>query len=355
MTPKTMGGLPIEAPGPPRSPWQRFYGGVHRLRHTWYAKRAARLPRPVISIGNLCWGGGGKTPLTAAVAAHLRDSGRRVAILSRGYRSKGEGVRVVSRGEGPLLGPRLAGDEPVLLAGLLPGVAVVVCPDRHLAGQHALERLDQPPDLFLLDDGFSHLRLARDLDIVVFPAADPFSGGRLPPGGRLREPLASSRRADVAILSGGHDLEAGEQLARTLRPHGFAGPGFVSRTVAESPRLVPSGEPLGNPTRVLVVSGIARPQSFLDTVRRSGHEIAEVLSYGDHHDYPEATLETITETYRQSGAEAILTTGKDRVKLQGRLDLPMAEIAIRAEPDPRFFGWLDKRLGEIETRVSGQP
>ncbi|HEX6865064.1 MAG TPA: tetraacyldisaccharide 4'-kinase, partial [Thermoanaerobaculia bacterium] len=139
----------MKSPAVPASPWQLFYGGAHRLRQRWYSTRAQRLPRPVISVGNLHWGGSGKTPLTAALAAHLRDRGRAVCILSRGYKGQGEGVRVVSTGEGPLLGPLVAGDEPVLLAGALPGVSVVVGPERYRAGLQALERLPVPPDLFL--------------------------------------------------------------------------------------------------------------------------------------------------------------------------------------------------------------
>ena len=338
---------PIEAPPPPRSPWQRFYGAAHGLRERWWRSRAARLPRPVVSIGNLCWGGGGKTPLVAAVAEYLRDRGRRVAILSRGYGSQGEGVRIVSRGQGPLLGPRLAGDEPVLLAGQLPGVAVIVSPDRYLAGQHALQRLDPAPDLFLLDDGFSHLRLTRDLDLLVFPAADPFAGGRLLPSGRLREPLASSRRAHAVLLSGAGDDSAGDALAHTLRRHGFAGSGFASRTVPQQAVTVPEGRPLDPGTRVLVVSGIARPESFLDTVRGMGFDVAHHLAYGDHHPYTEATLEEIERDLERHGAQTVLTTSKDRVKLQGRFDLPLAEIPIRARPESDFFRWLDHRLAEL--------
>lgn len=344
--------LPIEPPSSPRSPWQWLYGSAHRLRVRYYRQRARRLPRPVLSIGNLHWGGTGKTPLTAAVAAHLRDRGLSVAILSRGYGSKGEGVRMVSRGEGPLLGPRLAGDEPVLLAGLLPGVAVVVSPDRFLAGRHALERLDRPPDLFLLDDGFSHLRLERDLDILAFPASDPFAGGRLPPSGRLREPLASSRRAHAALLTGyeppatGDGEDAGRRLALALRPHGFAGPGFVARTEALPAEPSASG-PVEPGSPVLVVSAIGKPDRFFDTVRAQGFEIVGDLLFPDHHRYPEASLEQIAACYEATRARWVMVTGKDRVKLQGRLELPMAEIPIRCRPEDEFFRWLDSRVDEL--------
>ena len=336
----------MKPPALPTSPWQLFYGGVHELRRRWYRDRAQRLPRPVISVGNLHWGGAGKTPLVAAIAAHLRDRGLAVCILSRGYASQGRGVRVVSTGEGPLLGPGAAGDEPVLLAGELPGVAVVVGPDRHQAGLHALRCLDPIPDLFLLDDGFSHLRLHRDLDLVAFPAADPFGGGRLLPSGRLREPLAAAARAHAAILTGASQDDGGADLTAALRPFGFLGPGFASRTVPGEVRLA-DGSPALPGERVFLVTAIARPEDFLATARSLGYEIVGELRFPDHHRYPPASLERIREAWRASGARAVLTTSKDRVKLLGRLELPLADLPIRAEPEPAFWTWLDGELGSL--------
>jgi tetraacyldisaccharide 4'-kinase len=334
----------MRAPSPPTSPWQQFYGGVHRLRLRWYRKYAHHLPRPVISVGNLHWGGSGKTPLVAAIAAHLRDRGLAVCILSRGYGSRGRGVRVVSAGQGPLLDARTAGDEPALLAGELPGVAVVVGPDRYQDGREALKRLDPAPDLFLLDDGFSHLALARDLDLVAFPAPDPFGGGRLFPSGRLREPLAAISRAHAAILTGAPDWGGrGDVLAVALKPHGFTGPGFASVTRPGGPRLA-GGEPLPAGSRVLLVTAIARPAAFTTLARNLGLDIAGELSFPDHHLYPDASLARIADAFRSSGAGAVLVTSKDRVKLLGRLDVldvPLAELPIRADPEPAFWEWLD--------------
>ncbi|HSN88748.1 MAG TPA: tetraacyldisaccharide 4'-kinase [Thermoanaerobaculia bacterium] len=330
----------MRSPNPPVSPWQLFYGGAHRLRHRWYQARAKRLPKPVISIGNLHWGGTGKTPLVSAVAANLRDRGLAVCILSRGYASQGKGVRVVSTGEGPLLGPLQAGDEPVLLATELPGVAVVVGPVRYEAGLAALRDLPHPPDLFLLDDGFSHLALHRDLDIVAFPASDPFGGGRLLPGGRLREPLASIARAHAVVLTGARSPEDGRDLAEALRPYGVTGPGFSSFTRP--------GRPPGDlppQARVFLVTAIARPERFVSTVRELGYEIAGELRFPDHHAYPEASLEKIAAAFRSSGAVAVLTTAKDGVKLRGRLEVPLAEVPVRAEPEPGLWDWLAGEVG----------
>jgi tetraacyldisaccharide 4'-kinase len=295
----------------------------------------------VISVGNLHWGGSGKTPLVAAIAAHLRDRGLAVCILSRGYGSRGQGVRVVSTGQGPLLDPLVAGDEPVLLAGELPGVSVVVGPDRHQAGLEALKVLSPAPDLFLLDDGFSHLALARDLDLVALPASNPFGGGRLLPWGRLREPLAAMSRAHAAILTGAPDWgDRGAALTAALRPHGFTGPGFASVTRPGKSRLAAGA-------RVLLASAIARPETFTALARSQGFDVAGELRFPDHHRYPPASLSRIVDAWRASNAEAVLVTAKDRVKLQGRLEVPLAELPIHAEPEPAFWAWLDEEVDRL--------
>jgi tetraacyldisaccharide 4'-kinase len=321
-----------------------LYSAAHAIRRRWWAERRRTLPTPVISIGNLHWGGTGKTPLVAALAEHLRDRGLRLAILSRGYRRRDSRVRVVSDGEGPLLGPLLAGDEPVLLAGMLPGVAVVVGRDRFDAGRQALERLQPTPELFLLDDGFSHLRLARQLDLVTLPASDPFGGGKLPPGGRLREPLTAIARADAVILTGAEN--GAEGLAESLRPAGFAGRAFASRTRALPARLH-SGEPLPAGARVVAVAAIARPQRFLTAAEAQGIEPAATLTLHDHHPYPQATLDRIEALTHEHHAEYVLTTSKDAVKLYGRLEAPLAELPIRAEPEKAFWAWLEGRMEQL--------
>jgi tetraacyldisaccharide 4'-kinase len=345
----------LTAPPPAVSPWQRLYAAAHRLRRDWYRGRARRLPRPVVSIGNLHWGGAGKTPLVAAVARHLQRRGAAVCILSRGYRGQGGGIRVVSRGEASLLAPAAAGDEPVLLAGELPGVAVVVGADRYRAGIEALASLRPAPDLFLLDDGFSHLALRRDLDLLAFPAADPFGGGRLWPGGRLREPLAAAARADAALLTGSPPAGTGEPpapgaaLAAALRPFGFAGPGFACPTRAGAALLHGSAgtAPLPAGSKVLLVSAIAHPESFGAAARELDFAVMGELRFPDHYPYPPASLARIAAEVEASGARAALVTGKDRVKLLGRLAAPLAELPVAAEPEPDFWSWLDGALGPL--------
>lgn len=326
---------------PWRSPWQWLYGAAHRLRRHWYRDRARRLPRPVVSIGNLHWGGSGKTPLTAAIARHFVAAGRRVAILSRGYGRHDRQVRIVSRGEGPLLGPRVAGDEPVLLAGEAYGAAVIVAPQRHDAGRHAMERLDPAPDLFLLDDGFSHLALRRDIDLLVLPSEDTLGGGRLWPAGRLREPLAATRHAHALLVEGDAAEAAG--LAGLLSQYGFRGPAFGFRREIAPPRRVDGGK-LAAGTRVLLVSGVARPHAFAAAAAAAGVEVVGSLAFADHHDYPVASRRQIAAAFADCGAQSVLTTSKDRVKLLGRLDLPLAELPLRVVVDRALWPWLEDRL-----------
>lgn len=333
------------APAPSRSPWQRLYGAVHRARVRWYARRARRLPRPTVSIGNLHLGGGGKTPFVAAVAARLTDAGARVAILSRGYRSAGSGVRVVGIGAGPLLGAAEAGDEPVLLAESLPGVVVLVSPDRVAAAERALT-LPAVPDVFLLDDGFSHLAVRRDLDVLLFPAADPFGGGRLLPSGRLREPLAAAARADAVVLTGAAagDREAGPALARALAAQGYRGPGFASATRALGV-VDGEGRPLAPGTRVVAAAGIARPQGFFDLAREQGLAVVATLAFPDHASFGAAAVARLDDALAEHQARALLVTAKDAVKLRLHTHLPLAVLPIVAEPEAAFWTWFDGQRG----------
>ena len=340
----------LQLPSRPISPWQLFYGWVLGRRRQAGSRKARRLPAPVVSIGNLHFGGSGKTPLTAAVAAHLRDRGYQVAVLSRGYGRRQGGSRIVSRGDGPLVGPGLGGDEPVLLAGVLPGVAVVVAEDRYSAGELALEALEPTPTIFILDDGFSHYRLARDIDILAFPAARLFAGGRLAPAGRLREPLTAVRHADAVVVTGTtkeieSQVDSGSTLAEALSEYGFSGPGFDAPTRPDGVYSVVEQQPVDPAgARVVAVSAVADDLAFTRGVEATGAEIVGSLAFRDHHDYPQTTLDEVRRTFTESEAAAVLTTAKDAVKLLGRLDLPMWELRIRSEPEPAFYEWLLTRV-----------
>ena len=328
-----------------RSPWQRFYGWAHSRRRRYWAARAEGLGRPTVSVGNLHWGGSGKTPTVIAIARGLSDTGPsghgfRVAVLSRGYRRRSSAPLVVSLGDGPLATVEDAGDEPLMIAEQAPGVAVVVGADRRAAAALALSR-DPSVDVFVLDDGFSHVRVRRDVELLTFPAVDPFAGGLLLPGGRLREPLENVRLADAAMLTG---LEAGheppEDFEPTLRRHGFKGPVFTSTLRAE----VVGGSP---PRRPLLVTGVARPERVARTAVAAGLEQVDHLRFADHHGYPPRSLRAIKSACARHRCDAVVVTSKDAVKLRGRLPEgapPLVELRVEALLDEEFLPWLAHRL-----------
>lgn len=345
-----------EAAGASGGLWQRLYGAAHRRRARWWAGRAVRLPAPVWSVGNLHWGGTGKTPVVAAIAAWLRDRGVRVAVLSRGYGRSGSGPVLVSRGAGPLVPPTTAGDEAWLLANELPGVSVAVARRRADAARLLLAGSGAgaaAPQLFLLDDGFSHLGLARDLDLLVLPAEDPLGGGLLPPGGRLREPLASAGRGDAALLVGpGATPEAARAAGAALAAHGFRGPAFAIATLPGAPTPLAGAAPAPE-APLLLVTGVARPERVRRAAERLGVRLAGHLALPDHHPFPDRTLRRIAERRRELGAAGVLITAKDRGKLLGRLKPPVLELPLRLEPEPALWAWLGERLAAAGARPGG--
>ncbi|MDE3264468.1 MAG: tetraacyldisaccharide 4'-kinase, partial [Acidobacteriota bacterium] len=234
-----------------------------------------------------------------------------------------------------------AGDEPVMLAEQAPGVGGAGGADRRAVAALALERAPDI-DVFLLDDGFSHLRVRRDIEILTFPAADPFAGGLLLPGGRLREPLGMARLADAAVLTG---LEARAEppadFEPTLRRHGFAGRVFTSALRSE---LV--GGP--SPKRPLLVTGVARPERVARTAAAAGLECVDHLRFPDHHGYPPRSLRAIESACARHRCDAVVVTSKDAVKLRGLLPAgapALLELRVEARLDPEFLPWLAGRLG----------
>jgi tetraacyldisaccharide 4'-kinase len=320
------------------------YGRVARLRRSWYARHPdarRRLDRPVVSVGNLVVGGSGKTPLVAAIARLLLAAGERPAILSRGYgrRRVVDGVLVVSDGTRVLQPVTCSGDEPLMLARQLPGVPVLVAPDRFLAGRVAERQLDAT--VLLLDDGFQHLQLARDVDLLLVDAAD--LAEPVLPSGRLREPLDAASAADAVLVAG--------DPAQAAAVAGWLG---LSRSFAVVPRygtlrIVPGGEVMSGRPRVFATSGIARPGRFSDALRAEGWDVAGEMRFADHYWYTRRDLDRIHGAARRVGAEVVVTTEKDAVRMEGLLaagDMPWTylpmEVAIA--PPLEFSSWLQDAL-----------
>jgi tetraacyldisaccharide 4'-kinase len=260
-----------------------------------------RLRGPVISVGNLAVGGSGKTPVVALVASLLGRAGLRVAVLSRGYGGSFRGdALVVSDGREVGADAAVAGDEPVMLARSLPGLIVAVGPRRDEVGRAVEERFGHV--VHVLDDGFQHLRLRRDLDVLCAQADD--LAGRPLPAGRLREFPSAAARADVLLVPEGTTVPPACARAAvfTLRRR-FAGFAALDGAEADAPR------------RVYLLSGIARPQRFADDAAARGLEVLGHRAFPDHHRFRAREMRAVAAEADARGADAILTTAKDAVRL----------------------------------------
>jgi tetraacyldisaccharide 4'-kinase len=322
------------------------YGAAAGWRRKWYARRPERqhrLQRPVISVGNLRVGGAGKTPIVEHLARLLVASGERPAILTRGYgrRIQTAGVTVVSDGTRVLAGVDTAGDEPLMLARAVPGAIVAVGADRFLSGCLAERRLGAT--LHILDDGFQHFALARDVDLLV-TGEDDLHDKPLPEG-RLREGIAAARNADAAIVDAGY-LPAAERIGRALAvPQVFRG----TRQLGP-PRMVRTGDTVVVPenSRVFAVAGIARPERFFADLSAADWQVVGTLAFRDHHQFSQRDIERIASAAKSTAAAIILTTDKDAVRFAacdlGEVPIAAVPLTATVEPADQFWSWLRGRL-----------
>jgi tetraacyldisaccharide 4'-kinase len=311
-----------------------LYGLGARARRRLYDRgwrQPQRLPAPVLSLGNLVVGGVGKTPLTAWLAQRFQAAGCRVVILSRGYGGLAPGINVVSDGRRIFLQPPQAGDEAYLLAQKLPGIPVITGVDRYQAGLQAWEAFR--PDLFLLDDGFQHFQLHRDLDVVLLDAARPFGNGRLLPRGPLREPVSTLHRPLVLVLtryeaehhqSTWEAVQAAFPAAVVLRAafelsHAVKYPGSQKVSLAALAPMSLAG-----------LAGLARPEVFADSLRQAGVDLKHFFSFPDHHAFAPAELAGLVAAARRLGAQGLITTEKDWMRLAGKwhADLPLYVVHL---------------------------
>ncbi len=304
------------------------------------ARRARHLPVPVVSIGNLTAGGTGKTPATLLVARLLLARGARPAVLSRGYRGDGE-----------------RNDE----AQLMEGVPVVCDPDRLRGGRRAIspQPVGSAADCLLLDDGFQHRQLHRDLDIVLIDATDPWGGGAVLPLGRLREGRSALRRAGLLWLTRADLVPSSErdrliaELSRIGPPvlRADQGPGSLSE-LHTLERRAPAD--LSGP--ILLVSGIGNPRAFELTALRDGLSAVASLRFPDHHRYTRADAELIRVESARLGAQVVMTP-KDRVKLEALMTAGqpprMWALESATAPDPASLAVLETLLATVVPRGHG--
>lgn len=323
---------------------------LYRLPLETGIRKQYHLERPVVSVGNITLGGTGKSPTVDYLCRGLCDRGFRPAVLSLGYGGLLRGkLGVVSDQSEIKLTPEMAGDEPVMHANALPGVPVVVGKSRHKSGQTAIQELGA--DILVLDDGFQIWQLYRDLDIVLIDANNPFDNGNTLPAGRLREPLGGVSRADCIIAVG--DWETGDRndMMAKVREHTEA-PVFFGRFVPSA--AVPLKSKTEKPVetirgrKVFALSSIANPAAFEKTLADAGAVICGRERLPDHHQYWAEDVAWISRDAMESGAEFIVTTDKDAVKLEEHdLALPSYSLRIRLElADERgFWDFVEQILG----------
>ncbi len=268
--------------------------------------RSKKLPCPVISVGNITTGGTGKTPIVAALCHMLTAKGLSVVVLSRGYKRQSSGTKVVSDKNSVLLDVKEAGDEPYLLAKKCKGTPVIVGSDRFQSGTLAVKRFS--PDLIILDDGYQHIKLKRDLDLLLFDAVRAMGSGRMLPRGPLREPKSSIRRADIIMIKGKGKLQQTHSFEQKTFTFNYAPTKLIDLAGYKSPGL--------NTLRgkkVLALSALASNESFYLSLVSCGAKIVETLSYPDHHWFLPTDIAHIKEYAKD--LDLIITTEKDLVRL----------------------------------------
>lgn len=323
----------------------------------------------VISLGNITVGGTGKTPTAQQLARRIRDMGYNVVILNRGYRAKWHGdVGVVSDGKKLLMDAAQAGDEAYMLAKHLPNVPVLIGPERSVTGQFAVEKFGA--EVAILDDGFQHWQLKRDLDIMLVDAVNVFGNEYMLPRGTLREPLSHIQRADVCLMTKVDQAAAGSCDYIREKIHRYNNRALIIESI-HKPRVcielsdwrsniasdgIPVEEMAGK--RIVAVSAIGNPASFEQTISGIGAELLESVRFPDHHEYTDVEVIDVLEQAYNGGAEAIFITEKDAVKIP---DIPLDDkevykvpiyvltIAVQLTDGERDFSSLLKR--EIRNKI----
>ena len=316
------------------------YGKIAQVRRMAYQRgwlKTLQLPKPVVSIGNVTVGGTGKTPFVIWLAEELHARGKQVAILSRGYgRQDISRNLLVSDGQGHVKDWQVSGDEPAMIAQQCPWALVAVGPDRFRLGQWVLEQANC--DCFLLDDGFQHLSLYRDLDVVLCDATDLEGLRHVLPAGRLREPLSAVKAAGAIVITRAESLSSiqpvqtclEDAIGESIRP-------LIVNVVPKQIQHLGTGEvrPVSSlrGNSLLVVSGIGNPSAFHDMLEGCGAYIGEEIIFPDHCPYGKVEADLLRKKITESACKIVVTTEKDSVKLREwfRKDDPIWFVPIDVE------------------------
>ena len=312
------------------------YRGLLDAREWLYARgvlRSRALDVPVVSVGNLTVGGTGKTPAVELAVRTLMDLGHCPAVVSRGYGRRGRGIQVVADAASIRLDADTGGDEPFLLARRLPGVPVVVGANRYDAGRHATERFGV--SAIVLDDGFQHRTLAKDLEILMARAHAPWGNKRLLPGGPLREPLAALARAQLIVVTGTRDASDIGEVAADARVHAPGVPILAARHVPAGCWEAGSMRDLGADAlrglKLFAFAGIGAPEGFRQTLAEAGAVEAGFARFADHHRYTPDELAELERRAHGASAIGLVTTEKDWARLRGLppRGVPLYVLAVR--------------------------
>ena len=291
-----------------------LYGIGVRARNYSIRNKSKKLPGFVLSIGNITVGGTGKTPATIMLAGWAKSQGYNVAILSRGYGGKYQKkAAVVSDGKGILITPEISGDEAWLMANALTDIPVIVSRSRYLAGLEA--KNDFKSNFFILDDGFQHIHLKRDMDIVLVDAKRPFGNGHLLPWGPLREPLSGLKRADAVLFTRSRNMHP-EKYKKSI----FKKPFFMGDHVPDKiifPARNKAAEPSHlNGKRVIAFSGIAKPESFKKSLLNLGANVVSFRAFGDHYPFSKKDIVKLIQEQQTHKGDILITTEKDWPRLK---------------------------------------
>ncbi len=313
--------------------------------------RQESLSVPVISIGNLVLGGTGKTPTVRHVARLLRNQGYHPAVVSRGYHGRAkEAVNVVSDGKDICLPATLAGDEPYMLASSLPGVPVLTGRKRIFPCRYAIDQYKC--DVIILDDGFQHLPVKKDIDVVLFDSTVLAGTSRIFPGGPLREPVSALSRCHGFLMTGTteRNKERAQRFANLLQQRFPEKPVFKS-FLATHRLIMADGSPgdVNDAGKFFGFCGIANPERFKNTLMSSELELAGFQAMRDHTAYSQALVAEICSKAVESGADCLITTEKDHVKLQNHATtLPLYVLLPEYRAEKSFDLFLLKSLGNLK-------
>ncbi len=345
--------------------------GLEKLENVYLSgvekKKQAALSRqvsvdvPVISVGNITAGGTGKTPCILLLAEALRKQGKKPAVISRGYRSglEKEGG-IVSEGKEILVSQAMAGDEPYMMALKLPGVPILVGKDRITSAQKAM---DLGADILLMDDGFQYWQLKRDMDILLIDCTNPFGYEHALPRGLLREPLTALKRAGLFILTKSDQVHAVDVMEIKEKLQHLA-PGVPILISCHQPSKVVRYDKWKQSIhegslqdaamkKVLLVSGIGNPGAFAETAKEAGLRTVGQMAFDDHHHYTEEDVRNAISEAKAKGAEWIVMTEKDAVKMMNlssleKTDIPFAVLEIEMTihgGEEKLFRLIKKKIG----------